>query len=246
MRYFRLFLIVVLLAAVSYFLSLNLFLGLKIKGYSYLFYASQPYDLVIKHAQILDGTGVNEKFRGDIAIRDGKIVGVGYVNPEDSPVFDAGGLTVIPIPLPVTKNAETVEHLLSTSYPRYPAQEIYLQEGLHQGLNLEQAARALGMDVDKAFHILRSSRDVNPKVLIAEIPYQEDKTTLQEYLARLTGYRASYYNLPGQGVLQTGANADIHLFNSREYPDEKLEQLLKQGQVPPPVYIVKEGKFLNQ
>jgi len=151
-----------------------MFLGLKIEGYSYLFYADQPYDLVIKHAYILDGTGENGKFRGDLAIRDGLIVGVGYVNPEDSPVFDAGGLTILPVPLPLEKNDETVEHVLATCYPRYLPQNIYLQEGRYQGLNLEQTAAALGLSVDSAFKILKAEPEVNPKALIAEITNQPE------------------------------------------------------------------------
>lgn len=243
MRHLRLIIIVLIIGVASYFLSFNMFMGLKIKGYSYLFYTSQPYDLVIKHALILDGTGLNEKYRGDIAVRGGKIVGVGYVNPEDSPVFDAGGLTIIPVPAPLEKNEETVEHVFNSSYPRYLAQHIYLQEGLHQGLNLEQAAEFYGTSIDNAFKILNQSPDLNPKALIMEIPRQETESSLHEYLARLTGYKASYFNREGQGVVKDEAAANLYLFKNRDYKDEELQRLFKQGQVPQPIYIMQNGKF---
>lgn len=244
MRYFRIILIALVLGVATYILSLNMFMGLKIKGYSYLFYADRPYDIVIKHATILDGTGENEKFRGDIAIRDGVIAGVGYINPQDSPVFDAGGLTVIPAPIPLEKDDDqALEHLFATSYPRYPARNIYLQEGLYQGLNLEQAAEMLGTTSDEAFKQLRENPDVNPLALLVEIPCREDQTGLQEYLARLTGYRAAYYNLEDKGVIRAGAYAQMYFFQNRDYEDKDLERLFRQGQVPPPVYTITGSRF---
>lgn len=246
MRYIRFIIIVLILSAATYFLSLNMFMGLKIEGYSYLFNTTLPYDLVIKHALILDGTGQNKRYRGDIAFRGGKIVGVGYVNPEGSPVFDAGGLTLIPAPQPLEKNEETLEHVFSTSYPRYPAQHIYLQEGLYQGLSLEQTAEVLGLSIEGAFKILKESPGLNPKAVIIEIPRQEEDTTLQEYLARLTGYRATYYNHVGQGVVKAEAITDLYLFKSRDFTDEELLRYFKQGKVPQPIYIIKNGKFANQ
>ncbi len=53
------------------------------------------YDLVIKNGQIIDGSGI-PGFRGDVAIRGGRIVGIGQVSGDAKKVLNADGLTVAP------------------------------------------------------------------------------------------------------------------------------------------------------
>ena len=53
------------------------------------------YDLVIKDAQILDGTGT-PSFSGDVAVTDGKIAAVGAVSGAATRVIDAAGRTLAP------------------------------------------------------------------------------------------------------------------------------------------------------
>ena len=53
------------------------------------------YDLIIKGASVLDGTG-REAFFSDIAILDGKIVKIGEELSEAKEIIDASGLTVSP------------------------------------------------------------------------------------------------------------------------------------------------------
>lgn len=54
------------------------------------------YDLLIANGMVVDGTGLPRK-RADIAIRDGKIVGVGFFEAEEaSEVIDARGRVVAP------------------------------------------------------------------------------------------------------------------------------------------------------
>lgn len=59
--------------------------------------AAEPYDLLIRHGRIVDGTG-NPWFLGDLAIRGDRIVAVGRV-PDDAEArrtIDADGLVVAP------------------------------------------------------------------------------------------------------------------------------------------------------
>ena len=49
-----------------------------------------PYDLLIKDALILDGTGA-PGFSGDVAVADGKIAAVGQVKESAKRVIDAQG-----------------------------------------------------------------------------------------------------------------------------------------------------------
>ena len=54
------------------------------------------YDTVIKNGTIIDGTGL-PRFRGDVAIRDGRIAKIGKVDDtEGAEVIDATGLVVAP------------------------------------------------------------------------------------------------------------------------------------------------------
>jgi N-acyl-D-amino-acid deacylase len=53
------------------------------------------YDLLIKGGVIVDGTG-KQRFNGNVAITDGKIVAVGDVDGEAKRVIDAKGLVVAP------------------------------------------------------------------------------------------------------------------------------------------------------
>lgn len=56
---------------------------------------AEQYDLIISNAKIVDGTG-GPAFKGDIAIRDKKIVRAGKVRGEATTVIDGSGLVVCP------------------------------------------------------------------------------------------------------------------------------------------------------
>lgn len=56
---------------------------------------TQPFDLLITNARIVDGTG-NPWFWGSVAVRDGKIVGVGRVSGTAAQTIDAKGQIVAP------------------------------------------------------------------------------------------------------------------------------------------------------
>lgn len=57
--------------------------------------ATERYDLLITNARIIDGTG-NPWFWGSVAIRDGKIAGVGRLSGQADEVLDAKGQIVAP------------------------------------------------------------------------------------------------------------------------------------------------------
>jgi N-acyl-D-amino-acid deacylase len=54
-----------------------------------------PYDLLIKNARVVDGSG-EPSFQADVAVHQGKIVGVGRINAAATRTIDAGGRVVAP------------------------------------------------------------------------------------------------------------------------------------------------------
>src|SRR6266481_546189 len=58
--------------------------------------APPPYDLVITNGTVVDGTGLPRR-RADVAIRDGRIAAIGFVDASEGVrVIDAGGKVVAP------------------------------------------------------------------------------------------------------------------------------------------------------
>src|SRR5262247_4638423 len=53
------------------------------------------YDLLIKNGRIVDGSGM-PAFRGDVGVKDGKIVEIGKLSGPATRTIDAGGRVVAP------------------------------------------------------------------------------------------------------------------------------------------------------
>ena len=53
------------------------------------------FDLLIRNAQVLDGTGA-PAYLADVAVKDGKIAAVGKLSGEAAETVDAAGLTLAP------------------------------------------------------------------------------------------------------------------------------------------------------
>lgn len=245
-RVFIIVIIIILLSSASYYLSLQIFTGLKIKGYSYLLGKDDTYDLVLKYGEILDGSGENARFRGDIAIEDGKIVGVGYVQSQDSPIFDAGGLTILPVPIDIEDGSDVVEHLLIDSYPRYPAEYIYFEKPPYRGLNLMEISRREGSSPENIFKKILNTSNPDEKVLLVPLEYADQALTEEEMVARRTGYRANFFAKNDMGMIKRGYGADLYFVRTREYSEERLIEILLQGSYPSPIRRVEQGEFINQ
>jgi N-acyl-D-aspartate/D-glutamate deacylase len=54
-----------------------------------------PYDLVIRHGTLVDGSGL-PRYRADVAVQDGRIVSIGRIRERAREVLDADGLVVTP------------------------------------------------------------------------------------------------------------------------------------------------------
>ncbi|HEX3535434.1 MAG TPA: amidohydrolase family protein, partial [Stellaceae bacterium] len=53
------------------------------------------YDLLIKNGRVVDGSG-GPSYRGDVAVKDGKIVEIGKLSGPAGRTVDAGGMVVAP------------------------------------------------------------------------------------------------------------------------------------------------------
>lgn len=235
------------IAVISYIFYFFLFTTLSAKEESQsLRHINKPYDLVIKHALILDGTGERERFRGDIAIREGLIVEVGSVQEQDFPVFDAGGLTVMPMPLQlINKEQEKVEgvleHLFRTSFPRYPAHYLYFQDPPYQGFNLAQIAQQRGEIPRQTFNYLKSQLPSMTKVDL--VPFALGDNTLHELAAYLTHYPVKAMGKGEMGIIKPEQKADLYFFITQDYDEESLIQLFLKGKLPEPALYCREGQL---
>jgi len=71
---------------------------------------SERYDLLIRNARIVDGTGA-PAVRGNIAVRDGRIVAVGEVTGSAETEIDAGGAVAAPGFIDVHTHSENIARL---------------------------------------------------------------------------------------------------------------------------------------
>ena len=53
------------------------------------------YDLLVKNGRVVDGSGM-PWFRGDVGVKDGKIVAIGKLSGPAARVIDADGLVIAP------------------------------------------------------------------------------------------------------------------------------------------------------
>ena len=243
MRGVKTVILLVIVAVISYGFYFFLFTALNADEDIQITQKETTYDLVIKHALILDGTGEKEKFRGDIAIKDSRIVEVGSVQERDFPTFDAGGLTVMPFPVRPVKDNSVVEHLFRTSYPRYSAHYLYFQDGPYQGFNLAQVSQQRGETPQKTFNALQLELPAMTKVNL--VPLELGEESLPCLTAYLTGYPATALGKNGLGMIKPDYKADLYFFVAREYDEETLKQHFLKGELPEPALYCREGRLME-
>lgn len=71
---------------------------------------SEPYDLVIRHGRVIDGTG-NPAFFADVAVKDGRIAAIGRVVGKGQVELDARGQAVTPGFIDVHTHADEIAEM---------------------------------------------------------------------------------------------------------------------------------------
>lgn len=89
-------------------IAVRLFLaGLLTLGTASTSLGAEPFDLVIRHGRIADGTG-NPAYFADVAVKDGRIVGLGKIDRAAVREIEARGLVVAPGFIDVHTHAEDI------------------------------------------------------------------------------------------------------------------------------------------
>ncbi len=71
---------------------------------------AEPYDLVIRHGRVVDGSG-NPAFFADVAVKDGRIAAIGNISGEAKTEIDATGMIVTPGFIDVHTHADEIAEM---------------------------------------------------------------------------------------------------------------------------------------
>ncbi|MDP1580418.1 MAG: amidohydrolase family protein, partial [Candidatus Didemnitutus sp.] len=118
--------------------------------------AAEEYDLIIRHGQVIDGTG-RAAFAADVGVRHGRIVRLGQIDGSAQTEIDATGLVVAPGFIDVHTHADEILEL--------PLAENFLRMGVTSVVAGNCGSSAL--DVGKLFRELDQQKSsVNFATLI--------------------------------------------------------------------------------
>jgi hypothetical protein len=221
---------------------LIVFLGLEIYKHTVaqdLFRARNPYDLVIKNARIIDGTG-QEVYRGDIGIRNNVIMNVGKkLETEGAIIFDASGYTVAPDKVEWPKTLDWLERDLASSLLRYPYHRIIVKEASNPHW-IGKSVKALLANEQTT--IAQLAKDNRGMALIAPKLDEPEADNLFTAFYRITGWRSELLGKK-TGKIKEGFQAKLVVFNHRLLKDDQIIKYLIQEKLPPIDYIIKGSEI---
>jgi N-acyl-D-aspartate/D-glutamate deacylase len=174
---------------------------------------ADDYDLLIKNAAIVDGTG-SKSYKGSVAVEGGRIAAVGKVDGGASEVIDAGGRVVSPGFIDVHNHGD-----LSILY--YPEAEGYLRQGITTfvGGNCGSSPAPFGDLVKVSFFLGDLLGELNPDMYYPEglLPrdvvnerhremygWEIDWSTMGEFMGRVesSGLSPNYVPLVGHNQVR--------------------------------------------
>ena len=164
------------------------------------------YDLIIKNARIIDGTN-SPWFRGDVGIKDGKIIKTGVLEGDDSlEILDAEDQYLTPGFIDIHCHSDS-------TLPDYPLAE----SRIFQGITTEIGGNC-GI----------SSAPVNPERVKLLRDYaghlKYDWHRLSEYLERLenSGISTNFGTLTGHGTIRLAVMG----FEDRKPDEKEMEEMI--------------------
>lgn len=214
------------------------FFGLELyknAGAEDLFRAHTPYDLVIKNARIIDGTG-SAVFRGELGIRKGVIMKIAkQIEGDGLLVFDGAGFTIAPNKVEWPENVGWIQRDLATAVLRYPAHRLIVKE---TAISNWQGRSVKAILAGGKITVAELVKNKNTKVLVApEMADLEDSNTSINAFYLITGWRGEVLN-KNIGKIKEGFPANLIIFNHREIKDNQLLNYLKQEKLPPVTHII--------
>ena len=124
---------------------------------------AQTYDVVIRHGRVVDGSG-NPAFFANVAVKDGRIAGIGRINGKGKMEIDAKGLIVAPGFIDVHTHADDVADM--------PRAENFVRMGVTTIVAGNCGGSAL--DIAKLFHTVEQTNvAVNVATLVGHNSVRE-------------------------------------------------------------------------
>ncbi|HEV2426446.1 MAG TPA: D-aminoacylase [Terriglobia bacterium] len=179
--------------------------------------ATVPYDLLITHAHILDGTG-SPWFEGSVAVKDGTIAGIGRLPGATAKrVIDAAGLTVAPGFIDLHTHSDYTLLVDGTA-----------QSKIRQGVTTEIIGEAAS--AGPILPLAAADFDNGTAPLTQKDGIKRDWTTLGEYFARLDrqGISVNVASYVGSGQVRLDVMGNV---NRAPTADEsrQMEKLVDQA-----------------
>ncbi|MGI6225385.1 MAG: hypothetical protein ACOYJ1_03935 [Peptococcales bacterium] len=234
MKFFRLVGIGLLTFLLSFFAFFSLLEIYKHSSDAKVFGVQESYDLVIKNARIIDGSG-GDVFQADIGIKDKIIMKIDKrINTKGAKILNATGYTVAPNKVAWSDNLDGVKHSLVSAIGRYPDYRIIVAEA--------QSADWCGQSVQALLSSKNVTREmlINDKSALAIIAPQIAKIEgddISQAFYQLSGWRGELLG-EDKGKIKEGYLAQLVVYNHREINDERLLSYLKQEKLPPIQYII--------
>lgn len=208
----KIILSVFLIFLMSFLLSFFALQYAKQKGNDELFRFANPYDLVIKNARIIDGTG-GEIFDAHVGVSNGVIKTVGKnLERGDANVFDATGYTLIPKMIEIPEETKWVNRDLPGAMSRFPYYRIFFKTSEDEHL----AGRSLEAVLREGIY---QEEDLKTKftwtVLIAPEGENIESDNIPSAVYKISGWRSEALEIIDQGKIQSGYKMEGILYLTR-------------------------------
>jgi N-acyl-D-aspartate/D-glutamate deacylase len=199
------------------------------------------YDILIKDAVIVEGTGENA-YNGSLGIKDGKVVATGDVGGDAVRIIEAEGLTAVPGFIDAHSHADW-------ALPWYPKCESFVRQGVTTfvGGQCGGSPAPLGEYVRIPWMLMDHLQDLDPYKYYPNKPYYPLEQ-VNEWMEEIYGFQlswdtmADYFNyindrgisinyapLVGQGTVRTCVMGLDYKRHSTDEEQEEMHKLIHEA-----------------
>lgn len=213
----------------------------KQTGRDDFFRAARPYELVVKNARIIDGSG-QDIFDSHIGIKDGRIITVssGLVRG-NADIMDATGFTLIPSMVEIPEETDWVTRDLPGAMARFPYYRIFFKQSDDPTL----AGRSLeAVLLDGIYNEEELLSRFTWSVLIAPDGEPITGDDLVSAVYKLTGWRAFSLDVD-TGVIAPGYQIQAYLYRTRNINQIDFIDSLRREVYPPADFILSGNDIID-